>query len=197
MHKEVWTWKYNVSMTCCIASVLMCACLFADLWLLKDEESLKCFTRTQYDFTCFFETSDNRTYDLFYDVNGYVQRGYMEESVYEPERMSGCWTFFFRVFTGPKSVNCLYRRPTVEPGFTSAHFLPWMLSCMWKWTLRWWSAAPTLTCTIGPSVSKISVRNVLFESKIFNKKSEQSNRTWARTRVVLMLHFLHFLYSRC
>nr|AAR25685.1 class I helical cytokine receptor number 22 [Tetraodon nigroviridis] len=41
-----------------------------DLLLFKDDEFLKCFTSTQFDFTCFFETSDNRTYDLSYNVNG-------------------------------------------------------------------------------------------------------------------------------
>lgn len=50
----------------------MPSCLCADLLLLKDEEDLKCFTRTQHDFTCFFETSDNRTYDLLYRVGGYA-----------------------------------------------------------------------------------------------------------------------------
>ncbi|KAM3876191.1 thrombopoietin receptor [Diretmus argenteus] len=38
----------------------------ANVLLLKDEKDPKCFTRTEYDFTCFFETPDNRTYDLFY-----------------------------------------------------------------------------------------------------------------------------------
>lgn len=56
---------------------LMRSCLCADLLLLKDEENLKCFTSTQYDFTCFFETSDNRTYDLFYSVSRCVQQVYM------------------------------------------------------------------------------------------------------------------------
>ncbi|XP_022071660.2 thrombopoietin receptor [Acanthochromis polyacanthus] len=42
-----------------------------DVLLLKDEENPKCFTRTAEDFTCFFETADNGTYDLFYSVEGY------------------------------------------------------------------------------------------------------------------------------
>lgn len=46
--------------------------LWTDVLLLKDEQNPKCFTRTQYDFTCFFETLDNRTYDLFYIVARYV-----------------------------------------------------------------------------------------------------------------------------
>uniref|UniRef100_A0A8C4HNY2 MPL proto-oncogene, thrombopoietin receptor n=1 Tax=Dicentrarchus labrax TaxID=13489 RepID=A0A8C4HNY2_DICLA len=37
-----------------------------DIMLLKNEPDPKCFTRTDKDFTCFFETADNRTYDLFY-----------------------------------------------------------------------------------------------------------------------------------
>lgn len=102
----------------------------------------------------------------------------------------------FWVFTGPKGVNCLYRRLTRELCSTSAHFLPWTFSCMWKCTSRLWSAAPTPPCANGQSVSKITVRNVLFKSKIFNKKAEESNKTWTRVRVVLMLHFLHFLFSR-
>ncbi|KAF7657522.1 hypothetical protein LDENG_00025960 [Lucifuga dentata] len=40
-----------------------------DVLLLKDEDDPKCFTRTEYDFTCFFETPDNRTYDLFYKTD--------------------------------------------------------------------------------------------------------------------------------
>ncbi|XP_041790524.1 thrombopoietin receptor isoform X2 [Chelmon rostratus] len=35
-----------------------------DALLLKDEQNPKCFTRTGEDFTCFFETADDRTYDL-------------------------------------------------------------------------------------------------------------------------------------
>ncbi|KAI3368548.1 hypothetical protein L3Q82_025558 [Scortum barcoo] len=37
-----------------------------DVLLLKDEPNPKCFTRTEMDFTCFFETADNRIYDFFY-----------------------------------------------------------------------------------------------------------------------------------
>ncbi|XP_071371085.1 thrombopoietin receptor [Centroberyx affinis] len=40
-----------------------------DVLLLKDDKDPKCFTRTEYDFTCFFETPDNRTYDLFYTAD--------------------------------------------------------------------------------------------------------------------------------
>lgn len=37
-----------------------------DVLLLKDEENPKCFTRTEEDFTCFFETADDGIYDLNY-----------------------------------------------------------------------------------------------------------------------------------
>ncbi|XP_015246681.1 PREDICTED: thrombopoietin receptor [Cyprinodon variegatus] len=37
-----------------------------DVLLVKDIANPKCFTRTRKDFTCFFETADNRTYDLLY-----------------------------------------------------------------------------------------------------------------------------------
>lgn len=37
-----------------------------DLLFFKDEPDPKCFTRTEEDFTCFFETQDNRTYDFLY-----------------------------------------------------------------------------------------------------------------------------------
>ncbi|KAG7513832.1 thrombopoietin receptor [Solea senegalensis] len=40
-----------------------------DVLLLKEEQDPKCFTRTGVDFTCFFESEDNRTYDLLYKFN--------------------------------------------------------------------------------------------------------------------------------
>lgn len=139
--------------------VLMSWCLRAERLLLKDEENLVCFTRTQHDFTCFFETPDNRTYDLFYRVSGYVRWGcrcawsrltgrQITETVLSP-----------RDLAGPKGVNCLCRRPKTERSSTSAHFLPWTFSCTWKRSWRLWSAATTPTCTHGPSVWKITVRN--------------------------------------
>ncbi|KAK2835219.1 hypothetical protein Q5P01_015703 [Channa striata] len=39
-----------------------------EVLLLKDEEDPKCFTRTEQDFTCFFESADNGTYDLLYSI---------------------------------------------------------------------------------------------------------------------------------
>ncbi|XP_077390588.1 thrombopoietin receptor [Festucalex cinctus] len=39
-----------------------------DFSLLKEEDGPKCFTKTEEDFTCFFETADNGTYDLFYNI---------------------------------------------------------------------------------------------------------------------------------
>ncbi|XP_029284881.1 thrombopoietin receptor [Cottoperca gobio] len=40
-----------------------------DVLLLKDEQNPKCFIQSEQDFTCFFETADNRTYDLLYTVD--------------------------------------------------------------------------------------------------------------------------------
>uniref|UniRef100_A0A3Q4HV14 MPL proto-oncogene, thrombopoietin receptor n=1 Tax=Neolamprologus brichardi TaxID=32507 RepID=A0A3Q4HV14_NEOBR len=40
----------------------------SDVLFLKDEPNPKCFSRTTFDFTCFFETADNRTYNLFYSI---------------------------------------------------------------------------------------------------------------------------------
>uniref|UniRef100_A0A4W5K6M0 MPL proto-oncogene, thrombopoietin receptor n=1 Tax=Hucho hucho TaxID=62062 RepID=A0A4W5K6M0_9TELE len=37
-----------------------------DVFLLAGDADPKCFTRTQYDFTCFWETPGNTTYDFFY-----------------------------------------------------------------------------------------------------------------------------------
>ncbi|XP_061540351.1 thrombopoietin receptor [Phycodurus eques] len=39
-----------------------------DMALLKEEEDPKCFTRTEEEFTCFFETTDNETYELLYNI---------------------------------------------------------------------------------------------------------------------------------
>ncbi|XP_008297767.1 thrombopoietin receptor isoform X2 [Stegastes partitus] len=40
-----------------------------DVLLLKDEQNPKCFTRTLQDFTCFFETAHNETYDFLYSLS--------------------------------------------------------------------------------------------------------------------------------
>uniref|UniRef100_A0A668ARP4 MPL proto-oncogene, thrombopoietin receptor n=1 Tax=Myripristis murdjan TaxID=586833 RepID=A0A668ARP4_9TELE len=40
----------------------------ADVLLLKDEEDPKCFSRTQHDFTCFFETKDDGIYNFSYKI---------------------------------------------------------------------------------------------------------------------------------
>ena len=49
------------------------SCIFvvlgADVSLLRDEADPKCFSRTEYDLTCFFETTDNQTYDFFYNTD--------------------------------------------------------------------------------------------------------------------------------
>ncbi|XP_043985876.1 thrombopoietin receptor isoform X2 [Gambusia affinis] len=45
-------------------------CMNIDVLLIQDEEDPKCFTRTMADFTCFFETTDNGTYDFLYNIEG-------------------------------------------------------------------------------------------------------------------------------
>lgn len=150
-------------------------CLRADRLLLEDEENLKCFTRTQHDFTCFFEAPDNGTYDLFYRVSGYVRRGCISDGGQIVETVLSP-----RDLAGPKGVSCLCRRPKGERSSTSALFLPGTFSCTWKCSWRWWSAAPTHTCTRGPSVWKITVRNVLLGSNTLN-----------------IFYTSHFLCSRC
>ncbi|XP_034035410.1 thrombopoietin receptor isoform X2 [Thalassophryne amazonica] len=57
----VWLLAGSVSLTDCCPSP-------EDVLLLKDEDNPKCFTRTEKDFTCFFETVDNRMYDFFYSI---------------------------------------------------------------------------------------------------------------------------------
>ncbi|XP_006804080.2 thrombopoietin receptor [Neolamprologus brichardi] len=53
---------------------LQCNMSEEDVLFLKDEPNPKCFSRTTFDFTCFFETADNRTYNLFYSINSPAQR---------------------------------------------------------------------------------------------------------------------------
>uniref|UniRef100_A0A3Q3MCW4 MPL proto-oncogene, thrombopoietin receptor n=1 Tax=Labrus bergylta TaxID=56723 RepID=A0A3Q3MCW4_9LABR len=54
--------------------IMRSALCHADVLLLKDEQDPKCFTRTEQDFTCFFETADNdMTYDLLYRIEGYIK----------------------------------------------------------------------------------------------------------------------------
>uniref|UniRef100_A0A3Q3VU13 Fibronectin type-III domain-containing protein n=1 Tax=Mola mola TaxID=94237 RepID=A0A3Q3VU13_MOLML len=50
----------------CSHVVFVISC--ADVLLLKDEQNPKCFTGPRFDFTCFFETSDNRTYAFLYNI---------------------------------------------------------------------------------------------------------------------------------
>uniref|UniRef100_A0A3Q2NPA5 MPL proto-oncogene, thrombopoietin receptor n=1 Tax=Fundulus heteroclitus TaxID=8078 RepID=A0A3Q2NPA5_FUNHE len=42
-----------------------------NILLISDDEKPNCFTRTRRDFTCFFETPDNRTRDFHYTINRY------------------------------------------------------------------------------------------------------------------------------
>lgn len=44
-----------------------------DVLLLAGDADPKCFTRTQYDFTCFWEAPGNTAYDFFYRNDKYVQ----------------------------------------------------------------------------------------------------------------------------
>ncbi|XP_056894969.1 thrombopoietin receptor isoform X2 [Takifugu flavidus] len=74
------TFRWGISLitwwilVCCVSQIPHTFGTFnitkEDRLLLKDEENPKCFTRTLHDFTCFFETPDNGTYDLFYRVSG-------------------------------------------------------------------------------------------------------------------------------
>nr|XP_040039623.1 thrombopoietin receptor isoform X2 [Gasterosteus aculeatus aculeatus] len=52
-----------------------------DVLLLKDEKDPKCFTRTEKDFTCFFESANNRTHDLFYKFDSHSGEKRCEMSV--------------------------------------------------------------------------------------------------------------------
>uniref|UniRef100_A0A3Q2Q578 MPL proto-oncogene, thrombopoietin receptor n=1 Tax=Fundulus heteroclitus TaxID=8078 RepID=A0A3Q2Q578_FUNHE len=53
-------------------SFICVSCAFIsrlDILLISDDEKPNCFTRTRRDFTCFFETPDNRTRDFHYTIN--------------------------------------------------------------------------------------------------------------------------------
>ncbi|XP_068563778.1 thrombopoietin receptor [Cebidichthys violaceus] len=56
-----------------------------DILLLKGDLDPKCFTRTEQDFTCFFETADNRTYDLLYKSDSLSGKKRCEMSVQRTE----------------------------------------------------------------------------------------------------------------
>ncbi|KAM8875593.1 thrombopoietin receptor isoform 2-T2 [Spinachia spinachia] len=60
-----------------------------DIFLLKDEKDPKCFTRTEKDFTCFFENANNRTHDLFYKFSSLPAEKSCEMSVQRTE--IGTW----------------------------------------------------------------------------------------------------------
>ncbi|KAM9761498.1 thrombopoietin receptor isoform 1-T1 [Menidia menidia] len=45
-----------------------------EMLVFKDEENPKCFTRTEEDFTCFFETTENRTHDFYYKYENQLQK---------------------------------------------------------------------------------------------------------------------------
>ncbi|XP_031715687.1 thrombopoietin receptor isoform X1 [Anarrhichthys ocellatus] len=56
-----------------------------DVLLLEDDLDPKCFSRTEQDFTCFFETADNRTYDLLYKSDSLPGKKRCEMSVQRTE----------------------------------------------------------------------------------------------------------------
>uniref|UniRef100_A0A3B4WGU6 MPL proto-oncogene, thrombopoietin receptor n=1 Tax=Seriola lalandi dorsalis TaxID=1841481 RepID=A0A3B4WGU6_SERLL len=61
-----WIWEFPAIFLCWSSHTLSGWMGAVNVWLLKDKKDPKCFTRTGGDFTCFFETADNRTYDLLY-----------------------------------------------------------------------------------------------------------------------------------
>ncbi|RVE73559.1 hypothetical protein OJAV_G00032660, partial [Oryzias javanicus] len=65
--------KWMVSIVLCLhctSGLVNCNVSEEDILLLKDLQNPKCFTRTLKDFTCFFETFDNKIYDLIYSYDG-------------------------------------------------------------------------------------------------------------------------------
>ncbi|KAF6733420.1 Thrombopoietin receptor [Oryzias melastigma] len=62
-------WMVSVALCLHCTSGLVNIVSKEDILLLKDLQNPKCFTRTLKDFTCFFETFDNKTYDLIYDYD--------------------------------------------------------------------------------------------------------------------------------
>ncbi|KAG7242323.1 hypothetical protein INR49_023999 [Caranx melampygus] len=79
----------------------------ADILLLKDEKDPKCFTRTGEDFTCFFETADNLTYDLLYTSGRLQHREKM--SIQRPEEGT-----FLHIYSFPSSDVFMYEPVTLE-----------------------------------------------------------------------------------
>ncbi|XP_060890389.1 thrombopoietin receptor [Labrus mixtus] len=78
-------WEILLSLwiqVCCCQDGTFSRLSKTDVSLLKDEQDPKCFTRTEQDFTCFFETADNdRTYDLLYRIEGMPRQRRCEMSV--------------------------------------------------------------------------------------------------------------------
>ncbi|XP_057698249.1 thrombopoietin receptor isoform X2 [Corythoichthys intestinalis] len=68
----LWIWCEVVAVTHLSQDVTI---LGADISLLQDEDDPKCFTKTEEDFTCFFETTDNGIYDMFYSIGESRQSG--------------------------------------------------------------------------------------------------------------------------
>ncbi|KAM7013146.1 thrombopoietin receptor [Tautogolabrus adspersus] len=82
-------WKILLSLwiqVCCCQDGTSNHLSKTDVLLMKDEQDPKCFTQTELDFTCFFETADNnRTYDLLYRVEGLHRQRRCEMSVQRTE----------------------------------------------------------------------------------------------------------------
>ncbi|XP_077573342.1 thrombopoietin receptor isoform X2 [Stigmatopora nigra] len=64
---SLWIGILSLLWICCEFVTITCL-LQDDISLLQDEEDPKCFTKTEEDFTCFFETKDNGIYDMFYSI---------------------------------------------------------------------------------------------------------------------------------
>lgn len=78
--------------------------------LLRDEQDPKCFSRTAFDFTCFFETADNnRTYDFIYKVESKSWRERTKMFVQETEEGT-----FLHIFSFPASEVSLYVNTHLE-----------------------------------------------------------------------------------
>ncbi|CAL8306385.1 unnamed protein product [Lota lota] len=95
-----------------------------DVLLLKDEADPKCFSRTEYDFTCFFETPDNKTYDFFYKIDKEkrcdlsVQRteegSFLHICIFHPEDVYMLVLTYLRVLEAGTNTTLYTRNVSVE-----------------------------------------------------------------------------------
>ncbi|KAM6922057.1 thrombopoietin receptor [Xenentodon cancila] len=79
-----------------------------DVLLLKNDGNPKCFTRTERDFTCFFETFDNNTYDFLYKRQGWPTKS-CEMSVQKTEEGA-----FLHVCSFPRFDVFLYTNIVIQ-----------------------------------------------------------------------------------